>query len=87
MVWYRSIGGKSSERVFGLEFFDNKIFAAGYISDTIYWGGVQLTTTSTSNRDMFTGSFTKEGEPRDANTFYGQGTDESRNLSPRETCD
>jgi SprB repeat/Secretion system C-terminal sorting domain len=78
MEWYRSMGGKGNERVYSIEFFEDKVWTAGYISDTVQWGGTELAPSATSGQDMYTGAFTKDGDPRDANITRGEGLDESR---------
>ena len=79
MDWYGINGSKSNDRVFDITFFNDDVYSAGFISDTMYWGR-QLTTDPPGNRDMFTGSLTKDGDYRTSNVYPGTGQDEARSI-------
>lgn len=70
--WIRTVGGKYDEKTFHMEFFDNKIYLSGFFSDTLTWGGIQLTSKGPNDIDMFTGAFDKDGNFRDANKYFGR---------------
>mgnify|MGYP006288601483 CR=1 FL=1 len=82
LIWYKTIGGKSEEKVLNLEFFDEKLYLSGYFTDTLKWGGIQLITSGINDRDMFTGALDMQGNFREANSYKGrnQSTDEARGL-------
>ncbi|MCP4313627.1 MAG: T9SS type A sorting domain-containing protein, partial [Bacteroidetes bacterium] len=70
------------DRVFALEYFDDKVYLSGRFADTLHWGGIELSTTGPADFDMFTGSLDADGNFREANSFGGQddSKEESRGI-------
>ncbi|MDF1573608.1 MAG: T9SS type A sorting domain-containing protein [Bacteroidales bacterium] len=70
--WYKVMGSNGEDKVFDIEFFDDKIYLSGYFSDTLNWGGINLISEGIGDRDMFTGALDKDGNYRDANSYHGR---------------
>ena len=82
LEWVKTVGGKGSDKVYDLEFFDDKIFLSGYFTDTINWGGIQLASQGVNDKDMLTAAVDKQGNFREANQFKGRNNslEEARGL-------
>jgi len=71
LEWFRSAGGKGVDKLNDITFFDNEITVSGYFSDTLLWGGIDLTTLGKGDQDMFIGAIDIDGNYRSANSFGG----------------
>ncbi len=82
LSWFRTAGGKYEEKTFDMEYIDDKIFISGYFSDTLYWGGIILSSEGPGDVDMFTGALDKDGNFREANQYSGRNNsnDQGRGL-------
>ncbi len=82
LFWLRTAGGKYEEKTFKMEFIDDKIFISGYFADTLFWGGIQLSSEGPGDIDMFTGALDKDGNFREANQYSGRNNsnDQGRGL-------
>jgi len=79
-IWARSAGSSNSDYTYDIDFFDNDLQLAGSFSDTLHWGGIELISSSSADRDMFVGSIDKDGNFRNANSSSGRNnsTEEAR---------
>ncbi|HDR68399.1 MAG TPA: T9SS type A sorting domain-containing protein, partial [Bacteroidaceae bacterium] len=82
LEWFRATGGKGSDKLFDSKFFKNELRVSGHFTDTLRWGGIQLTTKATNDVDMFFGSLDPEGNYRSANRYGGRNNswEEARDL-------
>gem|GEM_PF-3996997 len=80
--WYKLIGGKGNDRAFAMEYFDSKMYVSGKFSDTLYWGGIMLTSKGISDANMFSGAVDVNGNFREANSYSGRNNsrEESRGV-------
>jgi len=71
LEWTQTAGGKNLDKVNRSDIFGGNFYLSGSFSDTLYWGGIQLTTVGPSDQDMFIGSVDVDGNFRSANGFSG----------------
>ncbi len=70
--WAKTNGSVSTDKIYDLNFFDNKIHVGGLFSDVLQWGGIELSTNGTLDQDMFYGSLDLDGNYRSANSYSGR---------------
>jgi hypothetical protein len=82
LQWIKTAGGPGSEILADAAFFNNEINVSGLFSDTLNWGGIQLSSSSVTDRDMFIGSLSVNGNFRSANSFGGRNnsTEDARSI-------
>ena len=78
--WIKTTGGIGLDKIFDIAYWDNQVHISGLFSDTLYWGGIELGTTGTSDQDMLYGSLDLDGSLRSANGYSGDNnsTEEAR---------
>ncbi|MFO7671546.1 MAG: T9SS type A sorting domain-containing protein, partial [Bacteroidales bacterium] len=87
LQWIRLNGGKARDRLFRAEIFDNMLNVSGYFADSLYWGGILLTTNGIADQDMFTGSIDFDGNYRNANSFGGTNNSSESGIAVFNTPD
>ncbi len=72
LQWMRTAGGIGVDKIFDIDFFDDKIHVSGLFIDKLSWGGIELITNGIGDQDMFYGSLDLNGNYRSANSYKGR---------------
>jgi len=72
LEWFRANGGKGDDRLIHSEIFENDLHVTGYFSDTLFWGGIELSSNGVTDQDMLVASIDSDGNYRNANSFSGR---------------
>lgn len=78
LQWIKTAGGPGTDALADAAFFNNEINVSGLFTDTINWGGIQLSASSATDRDMFIGAMSLDGNFRSANSFGGRNNSTDR---------
>ena len=87
LKWIRVNGGDGEDRLLRSEIYNNELHVSGYFSDTLFWGGIELTTNGLADQDMFTGIIDLEGNYRSANSFGGTNNSSEAGIAVFNTTD
>lgn len=82
LLWKKSAGSTGEDKILDIEFYDGKVHVSGFFADQISWGGIDLSTSGPSDRDMLYGSIDQDGTFRNANSYAGRNnsSEEARAL-------
>ena len=70
--WVKTTGSSGLDKIYDIEYFDNKIHVSGLFEGQLPWGGITLSSSGLTDQDMFYGSLDLNGAYRSASSYKGR---------------
>ncbi|MCF8346874.1 MAG: SprB repeat-containing protein, partial [Bacteroidales bacterium] len=70
--WIKTNGSTGTDKILRMNYFNDEIQVIGLFSDTVQWGGIELTSKGPADQDMFYGSLDLNGNYRSASNYGGR---------------